>query len=202
MYVFTATSSGLAIATMDETTGSFVDPYLYAYNAQDQLLQANDDSGGTLDSLVQFPVVAGETYYLLAAAYGTTTGDYDVQVSIGPGSTFDTAEQIALNGVGGGHVAGLIAVTGQVEMFDFTATSDGQVTVVQHAAPGAALGSILTAYALIQGAGGSAQFLPIALNDVVATGMIPAPRSSSRSRQVRPTSSPPRPTSGPPAAIP
>ena len=169
MYVFTATSGGLAIATMDETTGSFVDPYLYAYNTQDQLLQANDDSGGTLDSLVQFPVVAGETYYLLA---GLRHHDRRLRCA----GLHRSREYLRHRRAdrprcaGGGRVAGLIAFTGQVEMFDFTATSDGQVTVVQTAAPGAALGSILTAYALTQGAGGSAQILPIALNDVVATG--------------------------------
>ena len=166
MYDFTATSGGLATATMDEAAGSFVDPYLYAYNAQGQLLQADDDSGGTLNSLIQFPVVAGETYYLLAAAYGTTTGAYVVNVSIGPGSTFGTAEPITLDAQGSAGLVGQIALSGQVQMYEFTATADGLVTAVQQGTSGTALDSILTAYHMTEGSDGSTQSGLIALDDV------------------------------------
>ena len=65
----------------DTASGSSLDSLLTAYDDTGRQLARNDDSGpGTLNSLVEFAVEAGRTYYVQAAAYGSSTGRYTLSV--------------------------------------------------------------------------------------------------------------------------
>lgn len=81
MFKFVATTSGTMTITQSAAVGSSLDSYLRAYDANQTLLAQNDDSGGTRDSSLTIPVVAGTTYYVTAGAYGTSTGAYTLQIS-------------------------------------------------------------------------------------------------------------------------
>ena len=76
---FVAPTTGKITVQELAATGSRLDTYVYVYNASGQLLAANDDYGGSLNSRVDVNVTAGATYYVKAAAYGSSTGAYNVQ---------------------------------------------------------------------------------------------------------------------------
>ena len=76
-----ATVSGQMTIRQSAASGSRLDSFLYVYSSSQSLLAQNDDSGGTLNSQVTVAVTAGSAYYVKAAAYGTTTGAYVLQVS-------------------------------------------------------------------------------------------------------------------------
>jgi len=82
MFRFVAPMSG-RMSIRQSSTGGGVDPFLYVYNSGQQLMAYNDDADGltSWDSLVEIDVTAGSTYYVGAAAYGTTTGAYTLQWS-------------------------------------------------------------------------------------------------------------------------
>jgi hypothetical protein len=54
----------------DAVPGSRIDSLLFAYDSSGTRLAADDNGGAGLNSLVEFDVVAGQTYYLKAAADG------------------------------------------------------------------------------------------------------------------------------------
>ena len=61
------------------------DPYLEIYNAQGNLVAANDDSGGTLNSAINFTASSAGFYFISAGAYSTETGTYRIDVSAASG---------------------------------------------------------------------------------------------------------------------
>jgi Subtilase family/SdrD B-like domain/CARDB/RTX calcium-binding nonapeptide repeat (4 copies) len=81
-------------------TPAIGDSYLYLYNRDGLLLGANDDSGGTLNSFIQYtlPTTAyiGE-YYIRAAGYRSSVGGY--------GLTVQQQTTSPLIGIGGNGVA-------------------------------------------------------------------------------------------------
>jgi hypothetical protein len=58
-----------------------LDPYLRVYNGKGVLLAVNNDFDG-LDSRVRLKVTEGRTYFLHARGFKTTTGGYDVTLSM------------------------------------------------------------------------------------------------------------------------
>jgi hypothetical protein len=73
-------------------TGSKLDSVVYVYSSSGQLLAQNDNSGASRNSLVEFDVVAGSTYYVKAAARGTSTGAYNLQLSTEAATTTTPSE--------------------------------------------------------------------------------------------------------------
>lgn len=151
MFRFVAPVSGQMTIREVAGAGSMLDPYLYAYNASQQLLAQNDDSGGSTNSQVQISVVAGATYYVKAAAYVQSTGTYSVQFSATPSAddyanTFASATAVVLTSNGSATKSGTIEKTGDVDMFRFVATASGQMTIQETAAAGSTLDSYLYVY--------------------------------------------------------
>jgi hypothetical protein len=151
MYQFTAPMTGLMTIRQEASPGGRLDSELFIYDAARNPIAANNDSEGTLDSLVQFPVVAGQTYYVRAAANGTTTGPFVLSFASRPGDTFSDATPIPLDATGAGVQQGTIAVSGQKNFYVFTAPVSGLITIEQDADPNASaqgpgLDSVLTAF--------------------------------------------------------
>jgi hypothetical protein len=65
---------------------STLDPTLTLRNSVGTQLAFNDDSGGTLNSLLTYQSVGG-TFYLDAGGFGTSTGSYSLVAREVPGST-------------------------------------------------------------------------------------------------------------------
>ena len=76
VFQFVATLDGRLTVRQQAASDSGLDSILTAYAADQQELAFNDDSGGTRDSTVTFLVAAGQTYYLQAAAFESSTGEY------------------------------------------------------------------------------------------------------------------------------
>jgi hypothetical protein len=78
LYSFVAPVTGSMIIHQDAALQSNLDSVLTAFDANQTQIAFNDDSpvGGTLNSFVQFRVVAGQTYYVQAGAFADITGDY------------------------------------------------------------------------------------------------------------------------------
>lgn len=77
MFRFVATQTGKMVIRQ-AASNSRLDSYLYIYSANGQLMARNDDTGASLNSQVEISVVAGNTYYIKAAAYGRSVGSYVV----------------------------------------------------------------------------------------------------------------------------
>ena len=92
---------------------------------------------------------AGRTYYVQAAASGSSTGRYTLAVVADDfGNTFEDSSPIELDGTGAGSQSGAIETAGDVDMFRFVAPMTGRLTVMQVAdtASSSSLDSLLTAY--------------------------------------------------------
>jgi hypothetical protein len=82
------------------SAGSSLDSVLTVLDDDLQPLAVNDDSGGTRDSLVQLNVTAGQAYYVAAAGFAVSTGDYQLSFATGPafvddaGNSFTTATSL------------------------------------------------------------------------------------------------------------
>lgn len=76
LYRFTVTTEQCVEFRMN----SGFDPFLYLLDGARNVLAANDDSGGSLNSLIRYRVSPG-TYYLGAAAYSGGTGTFELASS-------------------------------------------------------------------------------------------------------------------------
>jgi hypothetical protein len=81
VFSFTALRSGKLKVSQVGTAGN-IDSVLAAFDGTGQLLSQDDDSAGGFNSRLKIRVTAGQTYYLTAAAFGGTTGDYVLKFSI------------------------------------------------------------------------------------------------------------------------
>ncbi len=153
----TATVTGLMMVQEQAAPGSPLDSYLYAFDSTRAPLANNNDYNGTYNSLVQFNVEAGQTYYLKAAAYGISVGAYVLTLSTqpsnpsAPGASFATAAPLVVSATGPTVRQGTIVAAGDAEVYLFTAPVSGTITVQEQAAPGSPLDSYLYAYNGSQG---------------------------------------------------
>ena len=83
--------------------GTLSDPYLTLMNGSGAFVAQNDDGGTGLDSLIEFTVSTGGTYFIDASAFGSATGTYTLEVvQTGQGNTgeigdtFSTAGRLAV----------------------------------------------------------------------------------------------------------
>lgn len=111
------------------------DPYLRLRSASGDLLVENDDSGGSLNSAINYTVTATGTYYIDAAAWAspageTTTGTYTLEVRPYVPPPVATVDQFAYqltNGYWGGSSHHFNVTPGGNLSVNLTAlTSDGQ----------------------------------------------------------------------------
>ncbi len=95
-YSITLTAGQTYILKEAAAGTSRVDTYLYLRNSAGTIVASNDDYGGSLNSQIQFTAETTGTYYVDAAAYGSTTGQYQLSVQTGSSTkpTY-TVDQIA-----------------------------------------------------------------------------------------------------------
>src|SRR5262249_10191916 len=77
---FGAPIAGRMTARETATLGSHLDGFLYVFDAGQDLVASDDNSGGALNSLVGFRVVAGATYYVVVSGVGATIGGYSLSL--------------------------------------------------------------------------------------------------------------------------
>jgi hypothetical protein len=156
-YRFTAPAAGELTAEQDAAPGSLLDSYLYVYDGAGNQIASDDDSAGNLNSLAEFPVAAGQTYFVESAAFGDSTGAYTLTLATADSRlrhTFADALDLLAAGsdpasgaaAGFADATGDIAAPGDVNFFQFTAPFTGGMEIRQQALPGSGLQSYLFAY--------------------------------------------------------
>lgn len=135
VFAFTVAQSGSVAITLTGSNG--LDTYLRLYSSNGQLLAENDDANNTLNSALSSNLTAG-TYYLSAGAYNDAgTGTYQAAVDFDPAAPVDdhandpnaSATLVTLDAAGHGTATGTLEVAGDRDVFKFTVTKAGSVTV-------------------------------------------------------------------------
>ncbi|NBR06899.1 MAG: hypothetical protein EBT92_14150, partial [Planctomycetes bacterium] len=132
-FSITASSNGVLTISLVAGDSSGLDTYLYLYNSEKQLILEDDDSGSGLNSLISTNVLTGQTYYLQASGFGSSTGSYTISASFSAAD--DHANQagesatrmIVSNNAATG--SGTINPSTDNDVFLFKATSDGSITI-------------------------------------------------------------------------
>src|SRR5262245_8400553 len=148
VFRFVAPLSGRMMIHQDVAPSPiFLDPFLSVYDATQTLLASNDNTGSPYNSAVAIPVVAGQVYYVQAAAAQGTTGPYVLSFLTDDfGNDFSTAQPLTLSPGGAANQAGTIESAGDADVFEFTATATGRMTVLQQPSAGSTLKGKLYAY--------------------------------------------------------
>ncbi len=104
-------------------TSTSLDSYLRLYSDSGSLITYNDDSGGSLNSLITYTATSSGTYYLDAADYSSGTGSYTV--SAGITSVDDYAANTSTTGrvTVGSSSTGRIESSGDSDWFAVTLTA-------------------------------------------------------------------------------
>ena len=109
---------------LTRANGGLPDPYLRLYGAQGERVAQDDDSGGSLNSLIAFTPTTAGTYYLGAMDYGTGAGAYTLSARTSnddfPWSA-GTAGRVLVNQ---GSAAGTIDSSGDRDMFRIDLVAD------------------------------------------------------------------------------
>ena len=148
---FTATLTGVMTVSQQAAPGSSLDSQLFAFDAAREPLANNNDFYGSYNSLVQFNVVAGQTYYLKAGAYGASIGAYVLALNIeppssAPGHSFATAIPLTISATLPTRHPGTIVATGDADVYQFVAPASGLLTVTERATLNSPLDSLLYAF--------------------------------------------------------
>ncbi|MCB2093042.1 MAG: M10 family metallopeptidase C-terminal domain-containing protein [Rhodobacteraceae bacterium] len=116
--------------TITQDGSTLSDPLLNLRNSAGSIVATNDDSGGTLDSLISFTATTTGTYYIDAGAFSTDTGSYTVGITAAPPLPTYTLDQIAAqltHGYWGGSSQAFNVGPGGNLTFNVTAlTAQGQ----------------------------------------------------------------------------
>lgn len=136
MFRFVAPVNGWVTVSLNARYGSQLDPYVFVYDSGGNLIAQDDDSGTGYNSLLDVRVVSGATYYVKAAAYGTSTGTYALGLkatSDDYGNGFSSATALSLASNGSGSKTGKIEKPGDQDLFRFVAPISGTMTITQSA---------------------------------------------------------------------
>jgi hypothetical protein len=147
IYQVTAPVSGTMTVTLAPAAGSTLQGVLFVYGADGRTLTYHAaDAAGQADS-AQVGVVAGQSYFIEAAGFTTSTGGYTLSLATAPTpGPFPGAGVVPLDDTGVGSIIGAITTPGQVDSHSFVAPVTGRITIRQDAAPGSALDSQLAVY--------------------------------------------------------
>jgi hypothetical protein len=80
VFGFVAARKGRMRITQTGTSGG-IDSVLAVYDSAQQLISQDDDGAGGLNSRVRFRVTAGQRYYIKAAGFSVTSGQYLLTIS-------------------------------------------------------------------------------------------------------------------------
>ena len=133
-FSITASSSGVLTISLAAGASSGLDTYLYLYNSDKVLILEDDDSGSGLNSLISINVLTGQTYYLQASGFGSSTGAYTISASISAADDHanqagESATRMVVSNNAVSNTAGTINPSTDNDVFLFKATADGSITI-------------------------------------------------------------------------
>ncbi|NBS91058.1 hypothetical protein EBS67_13835, partial [bacterium] len=151
-FSITASSSGVLTISLAAGVGSGLDTYLYLYNSDKVLILEDDDSGSELNSLISTNVLTGQTYYLQASGFGSSTGAYTISASISAADDHanqagESATRLIVSSTNAvSNTAGTINPSTDNDVFLYKATADGSITINVTPTNNSALNSYLFVY--------------------------------------------------------
>ena len=127
------TQSGFLTIRQRAADNSWLDSFLRVLDTSGGVLATNDDDRFSLNSFVNVPVTAGDTIFVEAGAFSTSTGRYVITVSNGGDDFGDTANSSAtalvLDAAGTATRRGSINFESDVDVFRLSPTADSVVTI-------------------------------------------------------------------------
>jgi hypothetical protein len=155
MFRFVATVTGKMTVRQQAAKGSKLDSSLTVYNHLQTEIAHNDDEveDKVFDSKVQFDVTKGQVYYIKAAGFEETVGEYTISIAtelipVKPALNAAPLPAIAikLKRFGSQTETGRINASGEARKFRFVALTNGRATVRMTATGASQLDSLLTAW--------------------------------------------------------
>lgn len=128
-FQFRADASGLAEIQLNAADSSFLDPFVSLLDFTGAELESDDDDGEDNNSLLTYSVVAGQTYFIVASGFGSTSGDYDLSVSLEPDSLPQDTELLNLTDAEPLLLPGRIDPEGNRDFFRFQSNTSGLVLI-------------------------------------------------------------------------
>ena len=129
---FTPSINSRVSVALVATFNKSLDANLSAFDDAGRLIVANDDATRLVkDSLVEFSVQAGQTYYLRAQGFGSSDGSYQIVISPEAeindefGDTADMAESWALASDGSGHREGALQSSRDIDLLKVVSPLSG-----------------------------------------------------------------------------
>jgi hypothetical protein len=146
LFRFTAPVTGQMTVRQERLFGD-LDSVLTVFDSSARLVAFNDDFRDSRDSQVQFVLTAGQTYYVQASGFDTSTGGYRLTFSTAPANPFASAQAIGFEPVTTspkvvhfqGSSAGAIKQPGDTGFFQFVAPQTGPVFFLVVADDGSSL---------------------------------------------------------------
>jgi len=133
---FTPEADGRVSVRLAAAAGSGLDSNLAAFDSAGRLIVANDDSSdGTGDSVVEFSVQAGQSYYLRAQGFGASEGAYELVLTpvaeVGDefGDTVEMAEGWALDTSGAGTRSGALQSARDIDLLKVVSPLSGMFRI-------------------------------------------------------------------------
>lgn len=140
-----ATETGSLVVTQKASSGSTLDSLLTILDSTGTEIASNDDSGFAFDSQVSFNVEQGQTYFIQAGAFSTSTGNYDLTISKSVddfGNSTADATGITLSLTDTTAQNGIIGVSGDEDFFTFVAGATGGLLIEQKGADGQSVSAL------------------------------------------------------------
>jgi formylmethanofuran dehydrogenase subunit C len=139
VFRFVAPFSGGLTVSEQADTGSALNPSLTVQDATGTTLASADDSSGLGRSDVAIQVAQGQTYFVRAAGYRISTGDYFLRLAPYTddfGNTPASAAPLTLNADQTATQPGTVEVVGDTDVFRFVASASGGLTIHDDATGG------------------------------------------------------------------
>lgn len=137
LFKFSKADSGKVTITLD--VGAGFDGWFRVFNSTGGALGSTRNSyaaGG--DESGAFLVTGGATYYILVGGWGAPNGDYTIRISDDHADAGDwsNASAMSINASLDALSAGMLEATGDTDLFTFTSSASGSLTITLDAASG------------------------------------------------------------------
>ncbi len=128
-FQFQADASGLATILLDAANSSLLDPIVTLLDNTGAELDSDDDDGEGNNSLLTYSVVAGRTYFVVASGFGSSTGDYDLSISLEPDSLPQDTDLLNLTATAPLLLRGRIDPAGNRDFYRFQSSDSGLLLI-------------------------------------------------------------------------
>ena len=144
VFRYVAPATGTLTVTQSGGAKGTLGNLVLVYDGSQTLVDLGGSGAAGATARVQIPVVAGATYFIQASGYRGSVGAYHLAMAVQPQAAAAPGERaLALDGQGSAGQSGNIPTPGGQQDYQLTATTSGEMTVTEGAAPGSQLDPLL-----------------------------------------------------------